>query len=498
MKFNQLILANRSNLLAAHKNHNFLSFLLTAITAIIVGGFFAFNTIKSTAHANVMDYKTYKLDNGIILILAQTSSVPLINLFMTFKAGSGSETPETSGFTHFLEHMFFKRNKNFKSKIDFKEFVKKYGLSYNGSTYHTYTDFILVGPSMNFDKMLYLTSSVAKYTEFTQKDIDLEKTVVIDEFNRRQSNLVFYKFYVSSARMLFGDLFHTTLPIGISKSYIKKNVDVKIMQKLRDEIMAPSNTTILIVGDIKYESAKKMVESYFGDWKDPEGYKPPKFAELKIDLKATKTYNYSHPRKTNASIKMIYAADSVEDEPRLGYAGQILTDMLRLKNGKFYKKFIETGKHYDSGLYLYYNNFYSRVKLYCSVDPKEVDQTIKDLKKEYELMLSDDYFNEDQLSDVKNKISMIYKIDSDDLFKFTGKLNSWTKLFGAQYYKDYLKNTQKTSLKDIKEFIEKYIVGKHSLISVFYNSKAAEELKIDLNGDKYFKKHFSHLVSKTK
>ncbi|HEX7704264.1 MAG TPA: insulinase family protein, partial [Kofleriaceae bacterium] len=59
------------------------------------------------AHADdpKIPFEKYKLPNGLEVILAPDSSIPLVAVNVWYHVGSGDEVPGKSGFAHLFEHM---------------------------------------------------------------------------------------------------------------------------------------------------------------------------------------------------------------------------------------------------------------------------------------------------------------------------------------------------------------------------------------------------------
>ena len=459
------------------------------VKALLVFGF------SSLSFAKPMNYQVTNYDNGMVLVTAPSGNVPLVKINLNFGVGSMYETEKTNGLIHFLEHMFFKQNEFITSDVEFERFVKKYGMTYNGYTSSNNVNFNLLAPSMYLDQALKLTAAVARTMTIEKSSLDLERTVVIDEFNRKKSKGSAFAFYTSSINILYGAQSYKNFPIGLFPDVIKTATADDLL-KLRDKIMAPSNSTLVLVGDVNMDKTSKLVNKYFQDWEDPQGYKSPKMTELRFELTETKVYNFSHPRQTNATIYMFFQSPYVGDDEKKAHGGNLLSALLDHKGSKYYNKFIKTGKHLYSGLSVSFNKISPKSIVYGSVEPSKVEQTIEDILSEIKLMASDGYFTKEQLSDIKNQVSMKYKLDADDLFDFANVLNHYLSIYGVNYYRDYLKVVQDITLKDVKDYVKSYLLDKNYLASFLYNTKDAAELKIDLNGDQHFKKHFPQLMDK--
>src|SRR5438128_1983487 len=89
------------------------------------------------AHGQVdpkIEFETYKLPNGLEVILAPDRTAPLVAVNVWYHVGSGDEVPGKSGFAHLFEHMMFQGSKNVGTDRHF-EILRKIGSNeINGTT----------------------------------------------------------------------------------------------------------------------------------------------------------------------------------------------------------------------------------------------------------------------------------------------------------------------------------------------------------------------------
>src|SRR4051812_36326128 len=52
------------------------------------------------------------LPNGMVVILHQDKSTPIVHVEMWYHVGSKNEKPGRTGFAHFFEHLMFKGSRN--------------------------------------------------------------------------------------------------------------------------------------------------------------------------------------------------------------------------------------------------------------------------------------------------------------------------------------------------------------------------------------------------
>ena len=59
-----------------------------------------------------LEYQRLVLPNGMVVILHQDKSTPIVHVELWYHVGSKNEKPGRTGFAHFFEHMMFKGSRN--------------------------------------------------------------------------------------------------------------------------------------------------------------------------------------------------------------------------------------------------------------------------------------------------------------------------------------------------------------------------------------------------
>ena len=103
----------------------------------------------------VVPYHKYKLDNGLIVILHDDPSDPLVHVDITYHVGSGREEIGKSGFAHFFEHMMFQGSEHVGDEQHFK-IVSESGGTMNGTTSNDRTNYYQTLPANQLEKVLWL------------------------------------------------------------------------------------------------------------------------------------------------------------------------------------------------------------------------------------------------------------------------------------------------------------------------------------------------------
>ena len=68
--------------------------------------------IKAAIRPPKLTYQRLQLPNGLVVILHQDHSTPIVHVELWYHVGSKNERPGRTGFAHFFEHLMFKGSKN--------------------------------------------------------------------------------------------------------------------------------------------------------------------------------------------------------------------------------------------------------------------------------------------------------------------------------------------------------------------------------------------------
>jgi predicted Zn-dependent peptidase len=105
--------------------------------------------------ARPVKFETYKLSNGLTVILSEDHSSQVVAVNVWYDVGSANERPTRTGFAHLFEHMMFQGSENVKKGAHF-QIVERAGGSMNGSTADDRTNYYETLPSNRLNLGLWL------------------------------------------------------------------------------------------------------------------------------------------------------------------------------------------------------------------------------------------------------------------------------------------------------------------------------------------------------
>ena len=133
----------------------------------------------------MINYESFQLDNGLQVIVHEDHSSPMAVLNILYKVGARDEDPEKTGFAHLFEHLMFGGSQNVKS---FDEPLQRVGGDNNAFTSNDITNYYITIPSVNLETAFWLESDRMLSLSFDPKVLEVQRSVVIEEFKQRYLN----------------------------------------------------------------------------------------------------------------------------------------------------------------------------------------------------------------------------------------------------------------------------------------------------------------------
>ena len=212
--------------------------------------------------AGYIEYKEYKLDNGLRVILSEDHSVPIVAVNVWYHVGSGYEEVGRSGFAHLFEHMMFEGSENVDKTEHFK-LISKAGGSMNGSTTQDRTNYYETLPANSLNLGLWLEADRMRSLVITTEKFENQRETVKEERRQGIDNQPYGEAFLVSDTLNYDWWPYSHTVIGRMDDL--DAAEVTDVQEFFDKYYNPSNAVLVVVGDIKQKKTMKMIEEYFGD-----------------------------------------------------------------------------------------------------------------------------------------------------------------------------------------------------------------------------------------
>jgi zinc protease len=122
----------------------------------------------------------HKLSNGLLVILKEIHTTPLISHWVWYRVGSRYEAPGNTGASHWVEHMQFKGTPRYPSGVLDKA-IARHGGVWNAFTYLDWTTYFETLPVEKIDLALELEADRMVNSLFDPAELEAERHVIISE-----------------------------------------------------------------------------------------------------------------------------------------------------------------------------------------------------------------------------------------------------------------------------------------------------------------------------
>ncbi len=217
-------------------------------------------------------YTKTKLPNGLIVLLKEIHTTPLVSLWLWYRVGSRDETPPLTGISHLVEHMQFKGTRRFPADLMDKA-VAREGGTRNAFTFLDWTTYFETMPAEKIELGLRIEADRMQHSLFDPGELSSERTVVISEREGHENEPMF----------LLGEAVqHAAFRVhSYHHEVIGDMADLRSMR--RDDFFRhyrsyylPNNAILSVAGDFRTAEMLRKIRKHFD--RIPTGPVPPRLS----------------------------------------------------------------------------------------------------------------------------------------------------------------------------------------------------------------------------
>jgi zinc protease len=281
--------------------------------------------VKSVAGGSdiFIDVKKKVLSNGMRILVVENDRLPIFSYYTFYDIGGRYEEKGTTGATHFLEHLMFKGSKNYPSG-QFNSLIEGNGGNSNAYTSIDNTVYYESLPSEFLELMIDLEVDRMQHLVIDPVAFEKERKVIFEERKMRLENSSGGKLYYKMMEEVFKGTPYGGSVIGTKEDL--KSLSREQVFNFYKRFYTPSNTTIVIVGDVKARKIFSILEKKMGHI--PRNIELDKYKKSKDDPKKYthrakyKKHFYLHGENPNPMFMMAYKG------VRLGERKSFVIDLL--------------------------------------------------------------------------------------------------------------------------------------------------------------------------
>ena len=209
----------------------------------------------------MIQFEKFTLSNGLRVIVHEDHSTPMAVLNVMYDVGAKDEDPNKTGFAHLFEHLMFGGSVNIE---DFETPLQMAGGENNAYTSNDVTNYYIQLPAENLETAFWLESDRMLSLGFSEKSLDVQRKVVIEEFKEHYINKPYGDVWFKLREMAYKQHPYRWMTIGKELSHIE-NANLQDVKNFFFKHYRPVNAILVVAGHVKADQVRQLAEKWFGD-----------------------------------------------------------------------------------------------------------------------------------------------------------------------------------------------------------------------------------------
>ncbi len=248
----------------------------------------------------MIKYDKFVLKNNLKVIVHNDESTPMVCVNVLYDVGARDEDENKTGFAHLFEHLMFGGSINIPN---YDEPLQMVGGENNAFTTNDLTNYYCTVPAKNIETAFWLESDRMLSLGFSEKSLEVQRNVVIEEFKQRYLN------------QPYGDVWLLLRPLAYNVHPYKWNTIGKEIKHIEEAVMddvkaffkkhyQPAHAILVVAGKVKLEEVKALAEKWFEPIPEGQAYhrqlpvEPPqteaRFLSVERDVPVNAIYKAYH------------------------------------------------------------------------------------------------------------------------------------------------------------------------------------------------------------
>jgi len=216
----------------------------------------------------MVKFNRFTLNNGLRVIVHEDHTTPMAVLNILYDVGARDEDPKQTGFAHLFEHLMFGGSVNIPS---YDEPLQRVGGENNAFTSNDITNYYITLPSANIETAFWLESDRMLSLAFSEKSLEVQRNVVIEEFKQRYLNQPYGDVWLKLRPMVYKKHPYQWATIGKEIKHIE-DAQIEDVKAFFKKHYNPQNAIMVVGGDVTLEQVKALSEKWFGNIPAGEKY----------------------------------------------------------------------------------------------------------------------------------------------------------------------------------------------------------------------------------
>ncbi len=207
----------------------------------------------------MIDFSKFTLDNGLKVIVSTDTSTPMVAVNVLYNVGAKDEQPDKTGFAHLFEHLMFGGSVNIPS---YDEPLQMAGGENNAFTTNDFTNYYISIPRQNIETAFWLESDRMLGLAFSEKSLEVQRNVVIEEFKQRYLNQPYGDIWLLLRPLAYKVHPYRWSTIGEKISHIA-DATMDDVKGFYQKFYNPDNAILSVVGNATVDEVRELCLKWF-------------------------------------------------------------------------------------------------------------------------------------------------------------------------------------------------------------------------------------------
>ena len=267
----------------------------------------------------MIQFDRFILPNGLRVIVHQDVSTPMVAMNILYDVGARDEHPDKTGFAHLFEHLMFGGSVNIPN---YDGPLQQAGGDNNAFTNSDITNYYLTIPKNNLETAFWLESDRMLNLAFSEKSFEVQRHVVIEEFNQSYLNQPYGDVWLLLKPLAYKQHPYQWNTIGKETSHIA-DATLDDVKAFYTKFYNPDNAILTLAGNITTEEVKELATKWFGPIEKKTSY------QRNLPAEPVQTEARSLTVHRNVPTDAIYKAWHCGSRASITYyASDLLSDLL--------------------------------------------------------------------------------------------------------------------------------------------------------------------------
>ncbi|MBK7129823.1 MAG: insulinase family protein [Crocinitomicaceae bacterium] len=411
----------------------------------------------------MITFERFTLENGLKVIFHRDETTPMAVVNILYNVGARDEDPNRTGFAHLFEHLMFGGSKNIES---FDNPLQLAGGECNAFTNNDITNYYDILPVQNLETAFWLESDRMLELAFTDKSLEVQRNVVIEEFKQRYLNQPYGDVWLLFRPLIYKQHPYQWATIGKEISHIEQAV-MEDVKSFFFKYYGPDNAILVVGGNTTLDHVKELAQKWFGsipargDNKRNLAPEPPQHEEreLRVEREVPSSAIYMAFRMGHRMTKEHYLGDLASDILSRGKSSRLYHALIAEK--KLFSSisaYISGG--WEDGLFLVSGNMNEGISF----------ETAKEEIWNQLMMMADEKIEANELIKVKNKFKTSKVFSEQSLMNRVMNIAFFELLGKAELVNDELNKYDAITADEIQHFC-KSVFRKENLSTLMITAK---------------------------